>query len=132
MKLELILDRLYSAFDANHDGKLDFQELAAGICTLCQGDIAKRSEACFRIFDYSNDGIIQKDELVRFLKSIFSVMYALDESVQSQTGMDAATLALVTAESIFKEYDVDESGGLSLEEFTKWYVVFERGAREFQ
>ena len=43
--------------------------------------------------------------------------------MESQTGMDASTLALVTAESIFKEYDIDQSGGLSLEEFTKWYVV---------
>jgi len=120
-KLHLVLDKLYAAADSNGDGKLDYQELATCLVVLTGGNIQQRSAAAFHIYDFNNDGVIQKEELVRFLNSVYNVMYSMDSETESRVGMDAASLALVTADSIMKDADTDGSGGLSFEEFSKWY-----------
>ena len=73
-KLRVVLSGLYTLFDANGDGVVDFTELTSGLSILCGGDRDEKAAAAFALYDYNGDGVINLEEMTRFLTaSQFSV-----------------------------------------------------------
>jgi len=121
-RLEILSNRLFDIFDSNRDGLLDFSEIASGLTILAKGNHNEKAEAAFSLFDYNNDGVIDHDELVRYLRSVFNIMYELQPGVSHEMEVSPEQLALATADEIFREFDIDHNGVLSLEEFTSFYA----------
>jgi Ca2+-binding EF-hand superfamily protein len=120
-KTRMVLSRLYTLFDTNSDGVVDFTELATGLTVLCGGTRDEKAAAAFSLYDYNGDGVISLDEMTRYLTSVFKVMFEAQPGTAERMGVSPEELADVTARQAFIEADVDEDGMLTFEEFQGWY-----------
>ena len=120
--LQDTLDVLYTAIDQNGDGELCIRELMIGLIVLCGGDLHTKSIAAFKLFDIDNSNYISKDEMETYLHSVYKILYAVDPSLKSELGMDAAALAQQSTLSAMSEGDLDHDGQISWSEFQKWYM----------
>ena len=66
-----------------------------------------KSIAAFKLFDIDNSNYISKDELETYLHSVYKILYAVDPSLKSELGMDAAALAQQSTLSAMSEGDLD-------------------------
>ncbi|RAW38367.1 hypothetical protein PC110_g5374 [Phytophthora cactorum] len=120
-RLRLILNRLFVIFDENHDGTVDFCELTSGLSVLCGGSREEKVRAAFSLYDLNQDGFISLDEMVRYLASVFKVLYETSPGTDQQLGVQPEELAKITAEQCFLETELNEDGKLSFDEFVAWY-----------
>lgn len=120
--LSFIMDRLFDLFDTDGDGYVDSAELTSGLTVLCGGSRDEKVKAAFALYDTNGDGFISLDEMIQYLTSVFRVVYETQPNTAEKTqGASPEELAVVTAEQIFIDADLNNDGRLSLEEFTKWY-----------
>lgn len=54
---------IFSAFDENCDGHIDFKELCCGVSCSCRGPDVERTKFCFKIFDTDRDGVLNASEV---------------------------------------------------------------------
>ncbi|RLN71352.1 hypothetical protein BBJ28_00016818, partial [Nothophytophthora sp. Chile5] len=117
-----VIDRLFTAFDTDLNGVVDFNELMSGLSILCGGSSRdEKVQAAFNMYDANGDGVISEDEMTHYLCSVFKLLYALDPSRQQQLGISANALAAATANEIFAVADDNHDGKLTFDEFQKWY-----------
>ncbi|GLE05935.1 hypothetical protein PINS_up015146 [Pythium insidiosum] len=116
------LDRLFNAFDVDGNDTVDFVELSSGLSVFCGGTRDDKIVAAFSLFDSDGDGFITREEMERYLTSVFHVVYETSPSTKDTLGIDAQQLAHYTTLQAFADVDVNHDGRLSLEEFRKWYL----------
>ena len=121
----VVLNRLYDAMDRNGDGRLDQAELMAGLSTLCGGDPASKLRATFDMFDEDGDHLIELGEMITYLRSVFAVMFKLNDGARvAAGGRTAEELAKQAAGGAFVRAGlptVNRPGlGLTLEQFAAW------------
>ena len=122
-RLQNCLVRLYNSFDTNGDGIVSAVELANGMCVLCAGTQDEKAEVAFKLHDGNGDGLLSLGEMKRYLLAVFRVICETQSSEQLDSNVSAEDLADATAESIFKQYDINEDGFLSFSEFRDWYTT---------
>ncbi|TMW58082.1 hypothetical protein Poli38472_013556 [Pythium oligandrum] len=121
LRAKVVADRLFDVFDRDHNGRIDFSELASGLSVLCKGARDAKVKAAFRLYDFNGDGFISLDEMIRYLTSIFKVLYEVQPQMKNETGVSAEELGAITAEQAFMEADLNHDGKLSYDEFLTWY-----------
>lgn len=90
---------------------------------LCGGSRDDKLFNAFKIFDENQDGYISLEEMVKYLTSVFTVMYETQpKSRQQMSGITPEQFALATAQQVFAEYDVNKDNRLSFDEFKAWYT----------
>ncbi len=72
-RASVIIKRLFSVFDVNGDGVVDFLELSSGLSVLCGGPEAEKIRAHFNLFDANADGCISFDEMSSYLTAVYKV-----------------------------------------------------------
>jgi Ca2+-binding EF-hand superfamily protein len=60
------LTRLFSSFDVDDSGDVDYREFIAGLAAL-RGEDEAALRICFKVFDADNDGSVSRDELIQLL-----------------------------------------------------------------
>lgn len=120
-RLRVVLSHLFSLFDVNGDGMVDFTELSSGLSILCGGNRDDRIRAAFALYDFNGDGHISLEEMTQYLASVFRVMFATQPAVKDRVAVSPEELAVVTASQCFKDADLDSDGKLTWEEFRAWY-----------
>ncbi|GMF28972.1 unnamed protein product [Phytophthora fragariaefolia] len=120
-RLRLILNRLFVIFDEDRNGSVDFCELCSGLSVLCGGSREEKVRAAFSLYDLNQDGFISLDEMVRYLASVFKVLYETSPGTNEKLGVQPEELATITAEQCFLGADLNEDGKLSFDEFVIWY-----------
>ncbi|CAI5744362.1 unnamed protein product [Peronospora destructor] len=121
LRAQMVVDRLYDAFDCDGNGQLGFRELASGLSVLCKGARDAKVKAAFRLYDLNADGFISMAEMKCYLTSIFKVLYEVQSKMRLETGVSAEALGAITAEQAFLEADSNNNGKLSYDEFLTWY-----------
>ena len=58
---------VFSSFDENHDGHIDFKELCCGVSAACRGPTVERSKFCFKVFDVDRDGVLNYAEIKQMI-----------------------------------------------------------------
>ncbi|XP_041497914.1 lysophosphatidylcholine acyltransferase 2B-like [Microtus oregoni] len=89
------LHQLFSLFDRNHDGTIDFREYVIGLTVLCNpANTEKILKMSFKLFDLDEDGYITEQELTTILRAAFGVP-DLDVSVlfQEMAGKESAQVS---------------------------------------
>jgi Ca2+-binding EF-hand superfamily protein len=114
---------LFQCFDADHNGFVDSAELISGLTILCVGSRQDKVRAAFSAFDQNGDGFISYAEMTAYLRSVFSLMFAVKPDIQGSVSVSADQLAEVTSQQAFAEADLNYDGKLSYAEFTKWYMA---------
>ncbi|KAI9921483.1 hypothetical protein PsorP6_001163 [Peronosclerospora sorghi] len=121
-RLRLILNRLFVLFDEDCNGNVDFCELSSGLSVLCGGSQEDKVRAAFSLFDLNHNGFIALDEMIRYLTSVFKVLYETSPWTKERLNVQPKELAIITAEQCFMEANLNEDGKLSFNEFVAWYT----------
>ena len=88
-----------------------FREFVLGLSITSAGSREDRLKWSFRLYDNNKDGVIQVEEIVKAVSSIFSVFG------DCKAGSEIS--AEKVAKDIFVKMDVDKDGNVSEEEFIK-------------
>ncbi|XP_061102607.1 lysophosphatidylcholine acyltransferase 2 [Conger conger] len=93
------LRELFSLFDRDNDGTIDFREYVIGVTVLCKpANTEETIQMAFQLFDMDDDQRITQEEFSSVLRSSLGV-------------------ADLDVSKLFSEIDVDKSGFINYEEF---------------
>jgi EF-hand domain pair len=73
--------------------------------------------------DENGDGVISLEEMIKYLTSVYRVIYETVPGTAEQLGVSPEELASATAQRCFEEADVNGDGSLTLEEFKEWFLL---------
>ncbi|CAN0112153.1 unnamed protein product [Heterosigma akashiwo] len=131
LKFHYLADRLFDAFDADHNGTVSFGELTAGLSFLCAEDAGgadARMRTVWEFLDDDGDGHVSPEEMRRYMVAIFRVLYETHPGMREKLGgagrppsVTAEEIGTATADHAFEDADTNHDGHLSYEEFTRWY-----------
>ncbi|KAG9353074.1 hypothetical protein JZ751_017650 [Albula glossodonta] len=97
---------MFTTFDMNDDGFIDFMEYVAALSLVLKGSVQKKLRWYFKLYDVDGNGCIDREELLVIIKSIRAINGATHEmSAEDFTNM------------VFDKIDINGDGELSLEEF---------------
>lgn len=106
--MKRFLKQIFSAFNENNDGVLDFEEIVMMMSTLIRGTTMERLKAVFQICDKDKSGQIEKKELVDTFKNMLFLVK--DDGVKKNEMEEVAGV-------LFDETDKDGNGHLTKDEF---------------
>jgi len=104
----LIISRLFSFFDKDNNGHVDFWEIIAGLSVMCRGSFEEKSRFTFDLYDIDNQGKLDRANLRRLLMTVYSPFY-------NEHGFIQLTTDLVN-EAFSQTAEEDR---LSIDEFTE-------------
>ncbi|XP_077582058.1 guanylyl cyclase-activating protein 1-like [Stigmatopora nigra] len=97
---------LFTTFDLNDDGFIDFMEYVAALSLVLQGAVHQKLRWYFKLYDIDGSGCIDRDELLLIFKSVDAINGVHDDTkTQEFTNM------------VFDKIDINGDGELSFEEF---------------
>ena len=99
--------RLFTAFDQDQNGFLDFRELFVGMSILLSVSTEQRLESAFMMMDTNSSGRVSITELDTFLRNIAPRTVPTHE-------------VMALSEQIRREADVNRSGLIDYREFLMW------------
>ncbi|KZS03438.1 Uncharacterized protein APZ42_033875 [Daphnia magna] len=102
---------LFSAFDENCDGHLDFKEIVCGISAACRGPLVERIKFCFKIFDVDRDGVFRHSEVTQLIESLKQL--AIEQFPENSSDADLLEISDLIA---------NEMESVDLESFLMWAV----------
>eukprot|EP00126_Sphaerothecum_destruens_P002988 Sdes_comp16434_c0_seq1m5774 len=77
----LITERIFSFFDQDGDGIIDFRELVGGLSVLCKGTQEEKIQYAFKGYDLDSNGFISRHELHKMFKAYFYLSMELVRDV---------------------------------------------------
>lgn len=98
---------MFSTFDMNDDGYIDFMEYVAALSLVMKGGVQQKLRWYFKLYDVDGSGCIDRDELLIIIKSIRAINGAQKHEMSAE---DFTNM-------VFDKIDIDKDGQLSLEEF---------------
>eukprot|EP00741_Cyanophora_paradoxa_P017925 tig00021036_g17309.t1 len=108
LRASLFVDRLFSLFDRNADGRINFREFLTGLSVFCpKGTLEEKLKFSFKIYDFDGDERISRDELSKMLEASLIENNLNLTPEQMQTVLDAT----------FREADTDGDGRIDFEEY---------------
>jgi Ca2+-binding EF-hand superfamily protein len=105
---DLIMDRVFKAFDRDNDGYISLEEWVRGLSIFLRGTLNEHTAFCFEVYDFNADGYISRDEMFTLLKKSM-VKQAADEDPDEGV-KDLVELAL-------KKLDYDGDHRVSYKDF---------------
>jgi len=102
--------RIFSVFDKDHNGHIDFNEFVVGLSVCCRGTFGERIKFLFRLFDVNGDGTISREEVKQILTAT--------SGMRKELGEDPSDGGDLVAE-LFAKYDLNHDGSFDLAEFKK-------------
>ncbi|KAI8881872.1 EF-hand [Backusella circina FSU 941] len=104
---DAFLEQLYNAFDGDNNKTIDFEEFVDGLSIFMKGNPEEKLALSFKLYDVNHDGYLTNTELER-------VMLKLSGTFSKD---DRTTEIKQMVEHMFKDFDVDNDGRLSFEEY---------------
>jgi len=106
---QLFLQRLFDAFDENHNDSIDFREFIKGLSIILKGSTDEKMELSFRIYDIHHKGYLTRKELEDFTTYMYKTLYPDDKEGESKMK--------VMVQNLFEDLDVDGNEELEISEF---------------
>ncbi|KAA0153162.1 hypothetical protein FNF29_03351 [Cafeteria roenbergensis] len=110
----------FRAMDTSSDGSVSSAEVAVGVVVLSASTPSARAERIFALFDIDGDGRVSQLELTACLASLFRLAAAVDESCLGDVASGPGELAVLTAQEVMEQSDVDRDGFIDREEWRAW------------
>ncbi|XP_063218651.1 calaxin [Bacillus rossius redtenbacheri] len=107
---EVLMDRIFCAFDRCNVGTIRLEEWVCGLSVFLRGTFEERTAFCFLVYDLNNDGYISKDEMFHLLRNCL-VKQPQDEDPDEGV-KDLVEMAL-------RKLDSDHDGKVSFKDYQK-------------
>lgn len=65
---DVLMDRIFSAFDRRSDGLIHMDEWVLGLSIFLRGTLEEQIAFSFFIYDLNSDGVITKEEIFTLLR----------------------------------------------------------------
>uniref|UniRef100_S4RKH0 Calaxin n=1 Tax=Petromyzon marinus TaxID=7757 RepID=S4RKH0_PETMA len=112
---DMIMDRVFRAFDKDNDGYISSKEWVEGLAIFLRGTLEENTfKNCFEVYDLNGDGYVSREEMFHLLKS--SLIKQPSEEDPDEGIKDLVEITL-------KKMDHDHDSRLS-------YADFEQSVRE--
>jgi len=108
MTEDLLMDRVFRAFDKNSDGVIDDIEWVEGLAVFLRGDLQEKIAYAFQVYDLNGDGYISREEMFQMLKTCL---------VRQPTEEDPDEGVKDLVELALKKMDIDHDSRLSKQDF---------------
>ncbi|XP_009999891.1 PREDICTED: EF-hand calcium-binding domain-containing protein 1 [Chaetura pelagica] len=108
---DVIMDRVFRAFDRNNKNRISAVEWVEGLAVFLRGTMAEKMKYCFQVYDLNGDGYISREEMFQLLKN------SLFEPSSSEENADEGIKDLV--DITVKKMDCDHDGKISFMDFEK-------------
>jgi Ca2+-binding EF-hand superfamily protein len=105
---DLIMDRVFKAFDKDSDSFVNMDEWVRGLSVFLRGTIDEHLKFCFEVYDFNGDGYISREEMFTCLKK--SMVKQTTEEDPDEGIKDLVELAL-------KKMDIDADHRVSFKDF---------------
>jgi len=136
----ILADRLFDAFDTKRTKVIDFDEFVLGLAKYVRGDMNDKIEMLFKLFDMDTQGYVTRNELQTVLFSLITPAISFLPSLEEDEKRNGENDLITTSDGIylsykskevvekiekmvseaFEECDLDQSGGLDLQQFQIW------------
>lgn len=104
-------EHIFRTFDANSDGKIDFREFMVSLSVTTRGNADQKLEWAFKVYDVDGNGFITRREMQLIVRSV--------EKVINQNHKGYNDMPAKRTDRIFKNFDKNQDGVLSLNEFSE-------------
>ncbi|CAF3143640.1 unnamed protein product [Rotaria socialis] len=91
-KPETFCKYAFDAFDANHDGSINFEEFLLAISATSSHDLDERLAVAFDMYDISNDGNIDNGELSKMISAMYDLVGETDRKGENDPKKRAAQI----------------------------------------
>ncbi|EDV23557.1 uncharacterized protein TRIADDRAFT_58322 [Trichoplax adhaerens] len=119
---ESLTKGLFTAFDENDDGHIDFKEMVCGLSSLCRGPHNEKRKFCFQIFDVDHDDLLSKSELCDMALVLLEIRErSASPNPKPVDSLRETAKSMVT--EILHHYDSDEDDCITIEEFHLWMIT---------
>uniref|UniRef100_F6SUI5 Calaxin n=1 Tax=Monodelphis domestica TaxID=13616 RepID=F6SUI5_MONDO len=105
---DMIMDRVFRAFDRDNDGHVSVTEWVTGLCVFLRGNLEEKMKYCFEAYDLNGDGFISREEMFHMLKN--SLLKQPSEEDPDEGIKDLVDITL-------KKMDYDHDGKLSFADY---------------
>jgi len=109
MTEEILMDRVFRAFDADTDSLISMKDWVEGLSVFLRGSLEEKTKYTFRVYDLNGDGYISREEMFQLLKHCLIKQPAEEDPDEGIKELVEITL---------KKMDVDHDSRLSLADFT--------------
>jgi len=107
---DMLMDRIFRAFDSDSDGYVNMEEWVQGLSVFLRGTLDQQIQFCFSVFDLNQDGFISRDEMFQLLKN--SLIKQPTEEDPDEGIKDLVEITL-------KKMDLDHDGRLSYGDYAE-------------
>ncbi|XP_077793066.1 calaxin isoform X3 [Podarcis muralis] len=66
---DMIMDRVFRAFDKDNDSCVSVTEWVEGLSIFLRGTLEEKIKYCFEVYDMNSDGYISREEMFHMLKN---------------------------------------------------------------
>lgn len=107
----LMLDRIFQAFDRDHEGSVSEVEWIIGLSVQLRGSLDQQIAYAYDVYDVNSDRSLGRDEITSFLRHSLYTIPGVLESDELDDGMnELVDLAL-------RKFDINKDGGIQFDEF---------------
>ncbi|KNC48007.1 potassium channel interacting protein [Thecamonas trahens ATCC 50062] len=116
-------DRLFSLFDVDNSGSIDFRELCLFTSLMGRGSTTEKIRYAFAAFDLNSDGALDTDEVRGMLQASLKLAESLCIANREESEILAADSSAAEAitndhvEEVFRDVDTNQNGTIELDEF---------------
>ncbi|XP_039111367.1 EF-hand calcium-binding domain-containing protein 1-like isoform X2 [Hyaena hyaena] len=111
---DMLMNRVFFAFDKDHDNCINVKEWVKGLSVFLRGTFEEKLKFCFEVYYLNGDGYISREEIFDMLKNSLHQQPSEEETDEGIKELVDITL---------KKMDYDNDGKIS-------FVDFERAVRE--
>ncbi|KAK6618027.1 hypothetical protein RUM44_002469 [Polyplax serrata] len=105
---EILIDRIFCAFDKNNDGVIRLDNWICGLSTFLRGTLEERAAFCFLVYDMNADGFLTRDEMMHLLRNC--LMKSPQDEDPEEGVRDLVDL-------LMRKMDIDKDGKISYQDF---------------
>jgi Ca2+-binding EF-hand superfamily protein len=102
---------VFTVFDTDRSGKIDFSEFLIAISVSSQGDVKKKLNLAFQMYDTNHNGKVDKKEMEKIINAIYDLLGETNRKGDNDPKNRVA--------AIFTKLDKDNSGFLTQQEFVE-------------